>query len=412
MKKIGVLIFLFLVVACRNIDSDFEYYISLLENQIVIDSDGGKKRILISANCEWTILDTPNWCIVKKTIEDSKEYLDIDVLPNDTKNSRNTTLYLRFENISKSISILQSGKNATTSLPWYTFPMNTFTGVQIESNNTTQSYQITSEALFVNPRWKKQVFLGNLINTQIDNMMYLTDFYDKYTYNPISVTSNDGKIQKLLTPSFNEFNDFIEDIIAIIPKQNLKLSISSPIQYLSYKHLHLLGKGNIGFNLDEIVGGQPYYECEMKHRTGILYTYAQECFSVIMDYPQLLINESIKEPELSSIAYINSITFGKTGLLFIEGDSDFATISNVVTKIMKDEELNNYDIHIKDNLAIWLLSFDKNGEHFENGDFTLIRKYIKDQTAINSDQIIPLHFSVNKFNDHSLGALNIGVQLQ
>ena len=150
----------------------------------------------------------------------------------------------------------------------------------------------------------------------------------------------------------------------------------------------------------------------MKHRTGILYTYAQECFSVIMDYPQLLINESIKEPELSSIAYINSITFGKTGLLFIEGDSDFATISNVVTKIMKDEELNNYDIHIKDNLAIWLLSFDKNGEHFENGDFTLIRKYIKDQTAINSDQIIPLHFSVNKFNDHSLGALNIGVQLQ
>lgn len=412
MRRIGIFIFLFLVVACRNSNSDSEYYISLLENNIVINSAGGKKQILISANCEWTILDTPNWCVAKKIIEENKEYLYIDILPNDTKNSRNTILYLRFENIYKSVSIHQNGENTEASLPWYTFPMNTFTDVQIENNNTTQFYQITSEALFVNPKMKQQVFLGNLINTQIGDMMHLTDYYNKYTYNTISVTSNDGKIQKLLTPSFNEFNDFVEEIIAITPEQNLKLNISSPIQYTSYKHLHLLGQGNIGFNLDEMVGGRPYYECEMKHRTGILYTFAQDCFSVIMDYPQLLINESIEEPELSSIAYINSITFGKTALLFIEGDFDFATISNVVTKIMKSKELNTYDIHIKDNLAIWLLSFDKNGEHFENGDFTLIHKYIKDQTTFNSRQIIPLYFSVNKFKDHSLGTLNIGLQLQ
>lgn len=205
-------------------------------------------------------------------------------------------------------------------------------------------------------------------------------------------------------------NDFAREVLENIPKQNLHFSYQNePFQYDSYRHLHLLGMANMGLELDKIVAGKSYQEGEMTKRAGMIYSYCAEMFTVLMDYPAKLINETVDDGDLPNLAYVNSITYGKTALLIIEADCDFGTGRIVANKIMRGESLTGEETRTEEGFSVHYLYFDGDGKvQHESGRSSLIKRYVAE---INNTTIAPLSCTVNKYADNSIGKLSIHVLL-
>lgn len=414
MKLWGLFFLLIFSVACQDDNSRPEvYYITPAITEITANYSGIQKRIAISSNCNWEISDIPQWCTAQKTIEGNNEYLRVNVLSNDVNIPRDATILLSFGKISSSIHIFQDKKNESELLQWYTFPVNFFTDVNFEllADNNTRKYQILGEEVFITPSWRNQVFTGNMINRHVDNIAGIKDYFNDYSFNPITISSKNGNSRELLAPSLEGMSDFAQEIIADLPNQNIQFQLSSPVQYSSYRQLHLLGLGNIGLHLDEIVSGKSYLEQEMSKQTGMIYSYSQKMFDITMDYPQKLINEAIGNEKLSDLVYINNVTYGKTAFLLVESNNPFISVKSIIGKIAKGMNLSDEELQIANDLDIWYIYFDSNGVQTSKGNFELVNNYINDCTNSFSNGIVPLCFTINKFEDNSIGNIDIGFEL-
>lgn len=417
MKQLAFFLLAFACIACGDNEQgqpelENPFYISLSNSEIATDFSGVQKRIEVASNCDWSVGEMPEWCTVRKVVADDKEYLDVEIRPSDAEVPRRATVLLIAEQITAELSIAQGGRGQINDLQWYTFPVNFFTVVKFKllQNKVTRSYQITGQKTFVWPSFRGQVFTGNLINNLIETVN-LTDYYDDYTFNPITISSFGGGVKELPKPSFEGMDELVQQIITDLPEQSVDFYASSPMQYNSYRHLRLLGVGNMGINLDELISGKPYSEQEMEKKTGMIYTYSHELFSVVMDYPVdgELIKEKIELEKLSNMSYINSVSYGKTGLLLVESDYGFNAVKSIVTKIIENQSLNEEELPVKNDLAVWYVYFDHDGVHAVKGDAALIKRYMDEMKTLSG--IIPLSFTTNKLEDNSVGNMEIEFEL-
>lgn len=97
----------------------------------------------------------------------------------------------------------------------------------------------------------------------------------------------------------------------------------------------------------------------MGKRTGVFYNYSREMFTIMMDYPDKLIRETISEEQLPDMSYITHMTFGQMSLLFVETDQEYTKAISVVDKIIKKEKLSADDIQVKADLLVYYVYFDK-----------------------------------------------------
>ena len=67
----------------------------------------------------------------------------------------------------------------------------------------------------------------------------------------------------------------------------------------------------------------------MGKRTGFFYNYSREMFTIMMDYPDKLIRETISEEQLPDMSYITHLTFGRMSLLFVETDLEYTKAISV-----------------------------------------------------------------------------------
>lgn len=282
---------------------------------------------------------------------------------------------------------------------------------ELSADGTTRIYRITGDRVFVAPSFVGQVYPGHLINRRTDYRTLTT--YDRYTYNPIRMTALVGNrlYEHEAVPSFDAVHEMAQQIMVDLPQQNSGLHLSSPIPYYSYRHLHLLGYGNMGLNLDESVSGKSYKQKEMTKRTGMIYASVHELFRISMDYPEKLIVETIDEGELPDMSYINSISYGKTSLLIVESDSDFTPVKVVVGKVARGENLSADEASIRDGLDCWYIYFDNSGVHIARGGYSLIERSVEEAVALQSG-IIPLSFTTNKLADNTVGTMEIGLELK
>lgn len=417
-RTILVFIFAILIFSCKKNELKQDPYIDISEEYVIANNDGMEKHISVSSNCQLKVLNSFSWCTAS-ILENGKD-LYLKVSPNDSKEKRTTEILLTYDNISKRLVVEQQGKVSDDSpnkddLLWDIFPANSFSNITYElgSDNKTRLYKINSKRVFINQNIKEQVFPGNIIKSKVDNISHLNG--TNYTYNLIDytfVSQNSILSHVNIIPSYESFKKDIQDYTKTLPTQNLEFSALAPIRYTSYRNLRLLGLGNIGLKLDEIIGGgKSYINNEMKRKTGILYSFSQSFFSVMMDYPERLIKEEVTEPELSELAYISNIYFGRTGLLLVESDYDFSLTKRVVSQIMRNEELEESNKNIIGNFKFWLITFKKDGLHVKNGDFSLVHEYLNIQTKYSLDDIIPLYFETNKLKDHTVNSLNLYVNL-
>lgn len=419
MKHLGIFLLTLALTACNDDKQEPSYYINLDENKLVTDYAGVTTRFEVTSNCDWSVGIVPQWCRAKKIISDHAEYLEIVVMPNETDHPREAIItlaysYDRHKVTTTDLFISQSGKGKPEydPLQWYTFATNNFSDIQFDllSDKVTREYRISAQKLFVNPAFRTQVYPGQLINCHIDNPTLTV--YDQYNYNPITISAYvNGKLyEKELLPTFNSMNEMVQRISSDLPTQSLQFSYIGPLQYFSYRHLHLLGVGNMGIHLDELMFGEPYTVTEMNKRTGFFYNYSWEMFTITMDYPEKLIQEEIDKELLQDISYVASVTFGRMSLLFIETDQDYAQAKAVVSKIMRKEQLSADDIKIKDDLIIHYIYFDKNDTpQIVTGDDQLVGKFVSD---IGSLDIVPVGFTTNKLSNHQVGNLSIEFTLQ
>lgn len=411
MRKFFLFVLLLASAACKNDDSTRKEYITPEINFITVGANGSHETISVRSNCVWRITDAPSWCNVQKTGTVEQGQLDLEVFPNELESVPDGIVYLSSKFAVGSLHIFQQGKKETIDpLQWTPFAVNSLTDAIYESgaDGIARDYRITGERLFAMPHFGREVYLGHLISPETNNQTLKT--FDRYRYNPIRFSASVGGkfYEDEARPSFDAVKRMADRIIAELPEESNRFYYSSPIRYYSYRHLHLLGFGNLGLNLDEEVSGKPYTRQEMTRRTGMIYTCSQELFSLIMDYPEKLIDEPVAEQDL---VYINSIAYGKAALMLVESDYAFEDVKRVVSQIAAGETLSGKDATIREDLDCWHIAFGSKEHSILRGDYRLIREGI-DRINSLSQEIVPLNFSVNKLKDNSVGAMTVSFELQ
>ncbi|MCD8167519.1 MAG: BACON domain-containing protein [Bacteroides sp.] len=413
MKKSKILPFLFMIpllVCCEDPVESPDVYIEISDNEFPVLSSGGKISIEVDSNCDWIVENTPDWCNVTIDKSSEKPILEIVVPANETPLTRRATINLVFENISQSIYIIQAGEKEQPRLSWYTFPVHSITSVEysVGNDNVKRIYRISGRELFINKKIKDQIFPGNLISNRLNTPAGLIS-YPEYTYKKVDVSAfvHGRSFVDRFIPSLQAVRAFADDIIESLSQQSNRFYPgSSPIVYHSYRHLNLLGQGNLGIELDKIISGSSYRDAEMTSATGLLYSYSQRLFTIDMDIPRSFIEEEITDKELlKDLSCVGSISYGRTAFLLVETDEDQKNADQVVRKLIKREELNAAEKSMVEEMNICFLYFDADKKTvIEKEKYAAIEGYIN---SSNTLPIIPLSFSAQDYSDSSPSDLQI-----
>lgn len=399
MKKLFYYFLLFsFLISCNNHNEEDVFFFSLSESTINADCIKTVKTIQVSAsNQNWTIneLSLPEWCNVeRKSI--SSDDVTVTILPNHKLQAREVTITFICNNNILPLYIFQKGAEKDSSLDLHSFTVNTF----LESNKIDDNnYRIIASELYINPTIKEKIFHGNLIDNSITNIYGIKDF-NKYSYNPITISSfSNGHVYYIesVQPSSYNTNKLYSEIKNSLPDQNLSFIYqSAPIRYNSYKHLNLLGVGNLGIKLDEVMTGKSYLTSEMENKTGLIYNYCNILFNTTIDLPRNLISDAITAEEKEKLSYINNIKYGRMAFLIIETDYDYQTSISVIAKIMKRSKLSSQEEEVKNSITAYYFFFNNDGNINVDSGLDVIGKYVSE---INNQPIIPLSFSINKYNN-------------
>lgn len=183
MKKFTLLLFAVLLLlasfSCNKKESE-QAFIKIGKSKIAVEHIGLQLQILVQANCQWTITGVPSWCVIEKSTVENKEYLNVQVLSNETTMAREATVSLTDGMVASTLSISQEGKKKETTLELYTFPVNAFSEVtsELTGNGEACKYGITSGQLFINEAIRNKIFHGNLIDCRMEGPLFLKDFRD------------------------------------------------------------------------------------------------------------------------------------------------------------------------------------------------------------------------------------------
>jgi len=413
-KKMYLLVMVITLLSCGDDNDIVESFIKFDKICLNIDPWGGVYIVNISSNTKWSISEIPKWCsIVENRVSDSG-FIEIEVLPNKTGQDRQGLIKLSGGSIAECISIHQKNVESEDEFAWATFPVNSFDNVTytVGDDGVERNYNIQGTDFFINKFVYSKVYNGNLIDRNLESIHDLSE-YNSYTYNPLTIACyiNGKFFERTTKPSIEELVDFSNEICQAIPQQNQSFNFSNiPIKYTSYRQLHLLSKGNLGIKLDELLTGSSYRDNEMSNKVGYIFSYSMKLFNVMMDIPDKIIQEDIKDENiLKTLSFINNITYGKTAYLIIECADNDLDIKNIIGKLFKKESLDLRENSIIENADSYYMHFDKvKNVYIEHGKLEVIRKYIN---SINETPIIPLSFSALNYVDYSISKINFKVSL-
>lgn len=374
---------------------------------------GGKDTVFISSNTTWNLYDIPDWVCIQNKNGKGDAFLEIAVLPNKTNSERDANIGIINGEVSESMSIHQLCETTIGQLAWYTFPTGNLDSVKytLAANGIERIYKFYCREMFINKYIKDKIFHGNLINKTLNSAHELTS-YPQYTYNQITMGSFTGgkSFIKTAIPSLSGTETFANEIAETLPVQSQYFYNASPIKYTSYRQLNLLGRGNIGISLEELISGHPYKEKEMEHKTGLIYSYNMVLISIMMDHPPKLIEENMNDENLlGSLAYISNVNYGKTAYLLVETNENEEVMKSIVGKVTASAALNAREQQIIEEADIYYLHFNPQKEiSVERGHMDMIKKY---KNSISGTSVIPLTFSVLNYTTHSVGNMNYQLNL-
>lgn len=398
--------------------------ISISEANISFEAEGGQKEIHLTTNRDWIISDIPNWISIDKQTGNgsSEEIITLTTLVNNDFSPKEATLKITSGDISTYLKISQKEAIEKRTIEWESFQTGYFNSIKhtIGENNTERNYFFQTDNLFINPDIEKKIYVGNIINSNLKSNTNIVE-YKGYTYNPITISPSivvkNGPFPVLTmnTPTKEDYDAFVQKVIDNrSTTQNLSFSYSNkPAKYFSYRQLHLLGVGNIGIKLDEVVSGQSYRNKEMSKKTGLLYSFCLTSFSIDMNLPEKLVKEEVKQEDLADggFSYISSVNYGRTGFLLVESDTNTEQLRITVNKVLANGALTTEDNAILDGIDAYYIYYDK-GYTLKKitGKTEVIKKYVSSISA-NDGYIQPLTFSVSNYPDSSQKTISFSLNL-
>lgn len=421
MKKFRLFIYLFSslllnlsIYSCKDKNLDDNDFLSLEETSINFDYKQSDRSLKITSSSEWTLTDIPNWCKIDHASGKSNMIINITIEENQTYNCREAKLKIANQGSVEYLYLKQSGIEKQTELVWQPFPVNSIDFVDFVTESDKIKYTFRASEIFVNSHISDKIYLGNIISSTSESNDFVKEFKG-YQYNPISIGVIGGKFYSdIIIPSKQEFNKLVNKVIQELPEQNQGFNHSTPISYHSYRQLYLLGYGNITEDFCKLITNKDYNETKMEKGIGLIYTYKMQYFKIQMDYPEKLIKDDVSEDFIhkNNLSYIASVSYGRTAYLIIESDYDKILINDIVNKIIKGNELSEYQNIILENLDIYYLHYTKEGTLVLGNNSNKKESILAYRNSINENEIIPISFTLNDFSNHSTKSFDYSLTLK
>lgn len=423
MKHTIYWVLILLCISCGDDNKPEQAYISLDQTEIAFDdSDSSHKiQLKVKANSIWQINNIPDWISLDRIKGNTSTEITITVNSNKNIEPREAKIIFTCDDKSVILSISQAkGVKELAWSPLAFFSFDNDVSFVYGKNNIERIYNFTTRQLFinpsVNPNIEEKIFLGNLVNRHLERNTDIA-VYNGYTFNPITVFSLLGtEKSQTFIPSKSAQDAFANLIISKKPTQSeVFRSDGIGVIYNSHRELNLIGVGNMGVNLDEVISEKSYQEQEMTRSNGIIYSFSHTLFTLSMDLQEHIAKEEINKNDFpdNSISYISSVSYGRIGLLIVESDYDITRIKSVINKILqtKPETLTLEDMTILNELNAYHLYYDKSQRvKITKGNIEAIEAY-KNQITGDIYNVFPFKFTISDYFEHGDSSMGFSITL-
>ena len=375
-------------------------------------------NVKLITNRPWKIDGIPAWMSVSPSSGEKSATLSITVDENYHPDSRNAEILFTAEKAQNTLKVSQIGLKDIirgVSLPIFRFK-------EIKTNSSTDGggindCQVKNNYMFVNPAIKDKVFLGNLLSHNVGEGTDIPAFTG-YTFKPITIMSTApvNVYSKTYTPSLAEQTNYAKKVADAKPQQMGDfVSDNGTIDFYSYRLLHAIGVVNFGVKLDELVTGHSYADHEMQGKYGLIFSFRQTLFSLIMDLPDdgTVINEKLKDADKNKgVSYVSSMSYGKIGLLVVETGIDSRKVRTAINKYIGEQTLDAEETALITSSAVTYVYFDNNNQvKTIRGGINAVEAYRKAATTVDYENIYPLTFQLSNFDTHAQSEISYAVKI-
>jgi len=384
----------------------------------------GDATLQLTANTDWSVAPSsvPEWLTLEPAAGNGSREVKLTLKPNEETQERRATVAFIAGGVKRELTVAQSGQEPREMCySNLAFSMSDVKEYAATDGGAERVYDFSTIQMFINPESKlgKNIFLGSLINLKAESNTDITE-YKGYTYHPITVCSPSPVRVKSKTfyPSRAEQDAYARQIMDVMPTQNVQFLSKSGERFDSHRELHLIGMGNMGVALDEVFSGLSYREQEMTLRHGVIYSFSQTAFRIIMDFPENgnILKETIDKDAFpaGSLGYVDGIAYGRMGLLIVESNHSLDVVKPIVGKIIRKGrmgELTAEERVVLGELEACHVYFDKSGKMVVNrGKEDAIRAYVE-QATMGVDDVYPYSFTVCDYFDFSMAYMNFRLRL-
>lgn len=204
--------------------------------------------------------------------------------------------------------------------------------------------QVQSFESIVLPELQPHIWVGNILTKEsIADCNYKPLIYPRSPIT-VSLTLPQTSPKTIASPSFSNYLSYIQEQIENADfNQNDEFNYSIE-QFTSYSELKTAFGSNVNtnqiFNNSSSTSSETDYQ--ISKATGLYVKFYQTTFKAIMDYPNSPMAE-IPEDKIESAVYINSITYGRLGILTLETNEtvEYANtvMNNIFNKIFTSESV-------------------------------------------------------------------------
>lgn len=338
----------------------------------------------------------PDW--IDLQVDQQNKLIEVSVKPNYSRHSRKTQVKVFDDNSVCYLHISQSGENEEKEpLVFKHFPVSEYISCETSVEETNTLYHFKTKKFFINQNIRDEIYLGNILNYKFSDFPKLQTFED-YIFNDVTVIADiiiDGKmyVEEWKTPSKSQLDELAQIIIKDAPKESKTYYVGEPILFRSYKYLHFLSMANLGFCIDEVMQENLYPDKNMDKDIGLIYSYSQSLFSILIDPSFLQPREETDFILQNNLSYINNITYGKTAFLIIESDGSKQLVDSIIKKVKLKENLSVEEKLFINSMDICYLYFSSDGTLQKDKSEDNISKIVNFYQVENNN-IIPLNYSV------------------
>ena len=389
-------------------------FVKLSVNEIEAGNNVHNFSVDVITNRPWELESAPEWVQVSPRSGEKSTNLSVTFNENFYPDGRNGELTFVAKGVRNTLKLSQIGLRDISRSPH--IPI--LRASKFSYDGKLTYCDVENNYMFVNPTIKNRVFLGNLLSHNIGDGVDIPQFTG-YTFKPITVAPSNFSTQvdiKTFTPSLAEQTDYAQEIIASKPKQmDSFLADNGTTEFYSYRLLHAIGMVNFGIKLDEVVTGQSYAQQDMEGKYGLIYSFRQSLFSLLMDFPEdgSVIHEKLKDADKGKgVSYVASVSYGKVGLLVVETGTDSRKVKAAINKFIGEYTLQPEETALIESAGITYVYFDNNNQmKTVKGGVNAVEAYRKAATTVDYDNIYPITFQLADFFDHTTSKISYSVKI-